>query len=72
MKKSLIKSKYQLQIINDGSSFFIWTHPLKSRLTLLSKDISQHPLWDIANKKDSTTKITSIEYYTKSFKFKID
>lgn len=70
MKKSLIKSSYCLQVIHDGSSLFIWTHPWKSRWTVFAKDLTRHSLWDPIKKKVESDDNPEIKNYTKSFGLK--
>jgi hypothetical protein len=70
MKKSLIKSFYCLQVINDGSSLFIWIHPWKSRMTVFNKDLTQHPLWDPIKKTIESNDNPEIKSYTKRFGIK--
>ena len=67
MKKALLKSSYRLQILNDGSAFYLWSHPWKSRLILRSKDISYHAFWDKTKKSAESTQTTHLQRYTKSF-----
>jgi hypothetical protein len=68
MKKSIIKSSYCLQVIHDGSSLFIWTHPLKNRFTLFAKDLTRHPLWNPPkekNKSDDQSEVKIIQTVSK-------
>jgi hypothetical protein len=67
MKKTILKSSYKLQILNDGSAFYLWIHPWKSRLILRTKDISYHAFWDKTKKSVDSTKVTHLQKYTKSF-----
>lgn len=55
MKKKILKSLYELQILEDGSSFYNWNQPFKTRIIVKSKDITGHLLWDDTKepKKDS-------------------
>jgi hypothetical protein len=46
MKKTIIKSVYELKVLNDGSSLYIWTHLWKGRIPLGNKDLSSHSLWN--------------------------
>lgn len=46
MKKNILRSFFQLQVLEDGSSFYTWVHPLNTRLLLRSKDITINPLWN--------------------------
>jgi hypothetical protein len=67
MKKKVLKSFYQLQILNDGSSLYIWTHPLKNRNSLRQKDITIHSFWDKTKKSLDLDKKSYIQKYTKTF-----
>ena len=46
MKKTILRSFYQLQILEDGSSLYSWVHPFNTRLLLRSNDITVNPLWN--------------------------
>lgn len=70
MKKSLIKSSYCLQVINDGSSLFIWVHPWKNRGVVFAKDLTQHPLWDSTKKTIKLENSQDIKNYTKNYGIK--
>lgn len=52
MKKTIIKSGYELKVLNDGSSLFLWTHLWKGRISLLNKDLSSHSLWKTTNENE--------------------
>lgn len=67
MKKTLLKSSYRLQILNDGSAFYAWVHPWKSRLILRTKDLSSHPLWEKTKRNAIPPQTTHLQKYTKSF-----
>jgi hypothetical protein len=56
MKKEILKSLYELQILNDGSSIYNWIHPLKSRIMVRPTDISVHPIWNEVYKKEEVKK----------------
>jgi hypothetical protein len=67
MKKELLKSSYRLQVLKDGSAFYLWIHPWKSRFMVRSKDISHHSFWDKTKKSAESTQATHLQKYTKSF-----
>jgi hypothetical protein len=67
MKKTVLKSSYRLQVLNDGSAFYAWVHPWKSRLLLRTKDLSSHSLWEKTKKTIRSPKTTHLQKYTKSF-----
>jgi hypothetical protein len=46
MKKNILRNFHQLQVLEDGSSFYIWAHPLNSRLLLRSNDITANVFWN--------------------------
>lgn len=46
MKKTILRSFYQLQILEDGSSLYNWVHPFNTRLLLRSNDITVNPSWN--------------------------
>lgn len=46
MKKTILRSFHQLQILEDGSSFYSWVHPFNTRLLLRSNDITVSPSWN--------------------------
>jgi hypothetical protein len=74
MKKSLLKSFYQLQVLNDGSSLYNWVHPFNRTSLLKHKDITSHYFWNKTKNALNANKATSnksyTEKYTKSFRRK--
>ncbi len=46
MKRAILRSFYQLQILEDGSSLYNWVHPFNTRLLLRSNDITVSLSWN--------------------------
>lgn len=69
MKKTILQSGYNLKVFNDGSSAYIWTHPLKNWILLSSKDILTDSRWNNTLKlKKSDLETSHIKEYTKNIK----
>lgn len=67
MKKTILKSGYNLKVFNDGSSAYIWTHPWKNWILLSSKDILTDSRWNnTLNLKKSDLENSHIKQYTKN------
>ena len=46
MKRAILRSFHQLQILEDGSSLYNWVHPFNTRLLLRANDITVSPSWN--------------------------
>ena len=46
MKRAILRSFHQLQVLEDGSSLYNWVHPFNTRLLLRANDITVSPSWN--------------------------